>query len=121
MDTIAWAAGLFEGEGTVIAFGSRKHQRSLALSMTDEDVVLRFAATIGAGKIYGPYGYASSTSRRREHHKQYWRWSVSDKEGVIAVASALLPFMGARRKAKMIEAIEAVNLLQEPTRARTKR
>ena len=121
MDTIAWAAGLFEGEGSIVSFGVRKHQRSLTLAMTDEDIVLRFAATIGVGKIYGPYGYASSTSRRREHHKQYWRWSVSDKEGVIAAVSALLPFMGARRKAKMVEAIEAVNLLQESTRARTKR
>ena len=120
MDTIAWAAGLFEGEGTVVSFGGRKHQRSLALSMTDEDVVLRFAAVIGVGKIYGPYGYASSTSRRREHHKQYWRWSVSDKDGVAIAAKMLLPFLGQRRSAKLKEAIEAVSLLQESTRARSK-
>ena len=32
----------------------------------------------------------------------------------------LLPFMGQRRSAKLKEAIEAVSLLQESTRARSK-
>lgn len=120
MDTIAWAAGLFEGEGSISAFGARKHQRSIALAMTDEDVILRFAAVMKVGKIYGPYGYANGKSRRREHHKQYWRWTVADKEGVTVAAQMLLPFMGQRRSAKLKEAIEAVSLLQESTRARSK-
>lgn len=86
--------------------------------MTDEDVILRFAAIIGVGKVYGPYGYKNDSNRRRERHKQYWRWSVSDKEGVTTVAKMLLPFMGQRRSAKLNEAIEAVALLKESTRGR---
>ena len=118
MNTIAWAAGLFEGEGSIVSFGARKHQRSLTLAMTDEDVVFRFAAIFGVGKVYGPYSYKNDSNRRREHHKQYWRWSVSDKEGVTTVAKMLLPFMGQRRSAILNEAIEAVALLKESTRGR---
>ena len=118
MDTIAWAAGLFEGEGSISAFGTRKHQRSITLAMTDEDVILRFAAVMKIGKVYGPYAHKVGTSR--ENYKQYWRWTVADKDGVTIAAQMLLPFMGQRRSAKLKEAIEAVSLLQESTRARSK-
>jgi hypothetical protein len=37
---IAWAAGLFEGEGTITQSGGRLYVR---LKMTDESIVLRFA------------------------------------------------------------------------------
>lgn len=108
----AWAAGVFEGEGTIVTFGPTKRQRSLSVSMTDEDVIRRFAAVVGVGKIYGPYGYANGKSRRREHHKQYWRWTAATKHSVLAAAQMFLPWMGQRRAQKLNEAIEAVKQLR---------
>jgi hypothetical protein len=52
VDEFSWAVGLFEGEGTVTRCGGRFR---LALKMTDHDVVRRFAAAVGVGRVYGPY------------------------------------------------------------------
>ncbi len=62
---IAWAAGLFEGEGCL-----HRHKRgygALFLAMTDEDIVRRFAAIFGL-KVYGPYktGHKPSYVARTE-------------------------------------------------------
>jgi hypothetical protein len=50
-EEIAWAAGLFEGEGSITRFGRPgKFDLRVSLNMTDEDVVRRFDAIVdGAG------------------------------------------------------------------------
>jgi hypothetical protein len=51
---IKWAAGLFEGEGTIhVALNT------ICLSMSQVDIwpLERFLNTVGTGKIYGPYTY----------------------------------------------------------------
>lgn len=54
-DKIAWAAGLFEGEGCS-SWNNRNKRISLQLATTDEDVVLRFKRAIGnIGIVNGPY------------------------------------------------------------------
>lgn len=55
----AWAVGLFEGEGTIHAGrkgprGASRSQRRLCLGTTDLDVLQRFHAAVGVGKIDGP-------------------------------------------------------------------
>jgi hypothetical protein len=49
---IAWAAGLFEGEGSITHVYGRTQLR---IHMTDFEVLERFLEIIGAGRIYGPY------------------------------------------------------------------
>lgn len=54
-EQIAWAAGLFEGEGTWNAYQVKprgKIQMQARVGMTDRDVVERFAEVIGFGKVY---------------------------------------------------------------------
>jgi hypothetical protein len=51
-EEIAWAAGLFEGEGSITRFGrSGKFDLRVSLNMTDEDVVRRFDAIVDRGKV----------------------------------------------------------------------
>ncbi len=105
---IAWAAGLFEGKGTITPRKSGgKHLWQLAVTSTDEDVITRLHAVLG-GKKYGPYGYSNDSNRRREHHKPYWRWSVSDRLGIEAAASKIGPYLLGRRKARLEECLAAV-------------
>lgn len=51
----AWAAGLFEGEGSAVcrpsSYRSKGIQRRLQISMSDEDVLLRFRDVVGAGGV----------------------------------------------------------------------
>jgi hypothetical protein len=71
-EEIAWAAGLFEGEGTISHVWRRRESPDLqiALKMTDEDVVRRFDEIVDRGKVYGPYLPLSHGDRR----KPFWHW-----------------------------------------------
>lgn len=84
---IAWAAGLFEGEGNVALTQSGIQIR---LSMCDEDVVRRWGAVVGVGKCYGPY-------TRKVSPKPHWLWRISSTEEIIALFEAFRPWLGQRR------------------------
>jgi hypothetical protein len=91
---IAWAAGLFEGEGTICVGTHSSNRRKfirLALSTTDEDVMRRFAAVIGCGRVNGPYVDG------RTNNKPRWHWQETTLEGTDKALALLLPFLGERR------------------------
>src|SRR3990167_5406713 len=54
---IAWAAGLFEGEGCISVHRSkgRRPQPKLNIAMTDLEPMERFAKALGVGNVTGPY------------------------------------------------------------------
>jgi hypothetical protein len=103
---LAWAAGLFEGEGCI---SSRRRStkrathvatRQLAiLVMTDEDTVRRFQAAVGVGTVYGPY--------QRPGKKPEWRWQTTTFEKAQAVIALLWFGLGARRRAHAASALGA--------------
>lgn len=89
---LAWAAGLFEGEGSIAAH--QKNAISLAVAMTDKDVLDKFAKIINYGRVYGPYKY---NQKAKKNNKAYYRWMIADKVGVLAVWKLLEPMLGLRR------------------------
>lgn len=58
--------------------------------MTDEDVVRRFHATVGVGRI-------RFQRRGKAHHSDVWIWSVTRWEDTELLLRALLPHFGDRR------------------------
>ena len=93
----AWAAGLFEGEGSVyrktIRTGGRTYlyiRRSMC--MTDEDVLLRFARVMG-GTVSGPTD--------RGPNKPIWQWQRN--ADIRPAIAAMWPWLGQRRRAKIVE------------------
>jgi hypothetical protein len=89
-EEIAWAAGLFEGEGAISRHGrSGKFDLRVSLNMTDEDVVRRFDAIVDRGKIYGPY-----SSYRG--HKPVWNWVALGDAG-HDVVDLIGPWLSPRR------------------------
>ena len=103
-ENIAWAAGLFEGEGCITG---RKQTAQLQLNMTDEDVVRQFHRLIGVGTVCGPY-----RNKRLPHAKPCWRWVCGGAMHVQAVLAALWPFLMSRRQAKAREVIVALSSMQ---------
>lgn len=104
---IAWAAGVFEGEGHITnrPYKDRKGtQRVLRLRMTDKDVVDRFQRIVDCGQRYGPF--KDDCKRNKPIHDwQCTKWSEIER-----VLNAFLPWLGERRR----EA--AVALLANPGR-----
>jgi|TARA_B000000557_G_C20802377_1_gene456166 hypothetical protein len=92
--SIEWAAGLFEGEGTIYRVRSSKTPRwCIRIKMTDLDVLEDFHATVGRGNLNGPHHSPSM----KPHHKPFWHWETNKKDDVITVLSSLKPFLGYRR------------------------
>lgn len=100
---IAWAAGLFEGEGsiTIQRSGDRGRLRvRFTLAMTDEDVVRRFQCILGCGSVYGPKMKKGAT-------KPQWTYYVGRPEQIQRIAGLFRPYLGERRLAKLDECLSA--------------
>ena len=113
---IAWAAGLFEGEGAICGAQKYKNIRRaegervksgyrwwLVVHSTDHDVLRHFAQVVGAGKFYGPY-----PDKRSKEYQPQLRWATTTLEDAQAVLTLLLPFLGERRAKKARECLEAM-------------
>lgn len=93
---IAWAAGLFEGEGSIALHPQLKgKRRALFLGMTDLDVLRTFQAVVGAGVI--------RVMVVRGNRKPAWRWEVQSWAEVDGIGRMFLPYLHARRRARMEE------------------
>ena len=110
---IAWCAGLFEGEGSLFVVNQPSKKKvnyqyiRMTLKMTDYDVVLRFASTVRVGTIRAqtPIGKRKQPS----HYKRYYVWQLSNRTQVINLMTLLHRYLGARRRAKMVELGIVVN------------
>lgn len=100
-EPVAWAAGLFEGEGS---FGLKSSRYPVAsLGMTDEDVVRRFHDVVGVGQVYGPFNHGRQAENPT--YKPHWQWQIQSFEGVQFLAGMFWPWLGFRRKEKVTEVL----------------
>ena len=103
---IAWAAGLYEGEGSAMILAAPQCQPRVALNMTDEDVVRRFAAIFGRGNVRR---YEGKNGRLPQ-----WQWSVQSGPDVVYVLALLWPHLGERRRERATEVMERALKIGEP-------
>lgn len=96
-EQLAWAAGLFEGEGCVGFYGGK--QPVASISSTDRDVVERFRDIFGFGTI--------RTKPRQAPWKDCHDWRVTNFEHVQVVIAALWPWLLTRRQAKAEEVLRS--------------
>jgi hypothetical protein len=88
---LAWAAGFFDGEGSVRAkwMPRRKPTHNptrgihAIVGQRDRHVLDRFQAAVGFGKVYGPY-----FTQTRDGAPMY-RWETGSRDNVNAVALLL--------------------------------
>lgn len=113
---IAWLAGLLEGEGS---FGNYSKKTMvdlrLQLAMGDRDVIEKAAAVVGGAPVYtydrkGQKGF-------RDHHKPQHKFTLRGYKAA-RIMEAVLPFMGARRSAKITELLAQWNARRSRTRER---
>ena len=96
-ESLAWLAGLLEGEGSFLF--KKDHHLSIQLAMTDEDVVRQACLIAGLGRLYGPY-------KRDNDHKAVWAWHVHVASDTYALMVALYQWLGVRRRAKILECLK---------------
>lgn len=104
---IAWAAGFFDGEGTVSL--KRKvwkdtHYESICAGVpqggraTPPSVLLRFRAAVGFGRIYGP-------GRWRNARLSSWDWHATRYDEVRLLFELLGPLLGEVKTAQANRAL----------------
>src|SRR5271166_6037972 len=87
---VAWAAGIFEGEGSFSSHTvNGKTYPHAAVEMKDEDIVRRYHEIVGVGTF----------SQRNVRDSRYTS-SVQDIAGFRALVDLLEPWLGIRRRAK---------------------
>jgi hypothetical protein len=102
-ESIAWAAGLFEGEGCISISGNPKtsgRQIRLRITSTDVDVLEKFRSIIGMGSISGPFA-----DKKHPTYKPKWYFDMGGGKRVYAALVAFWPHLCARRRARAEEAI----------------
>lgn len=101
----AWAAGLFDGEGSIFASthnrpDGREHVRlHMALAMTTELAVRRFAAVVDVGNVV----YLPNQTGNR---KPQWRWQTTANDDVESAIGLLLPWLSEHKIVQANTALE---------------
>lgn len=103
MVELAWAAGFYEGEGTIT--GSRSHNKfylRMRVTQVHKDVIDRFHAAVKIGRVFGPY-----TNRKDSLGKKpIYGWEVTKISDVECVLKLLWGNLSSRRKEQAIGIIE---------------
>lgn len=92
----AWVAGILEGEACWSHHTKARQRMRIVVVMTDEDIIQRLAEVTGAGNV-------RPVTKQEDHWKQAWSWSVTAKNEVASINRQVLPWLGERRKAKIVE------------------
>lgn len=95
---IAWAAGLYEGEGTIVYGATHNGPIRVKISSTDKDVLDLLIARTGFGLLYGP------TPPNGFGKKPFYTW-VCNGHKTIEFLNLILPFLGERRTSRIKEKI----------------
>ena len=113
-EDLAWAGGLFEGEGcfSIMTWHRKRFRCSASLMMTDRDVMQRFVDVIGLGRLLGPYEHSRGGGRYLPH----WKWQISGFEEVQALFAMLWPWLGKRRRTRAVEVLAATPLVKRRRR-----
>lgn len=89
-EALAWAAGLFDGEGS---FSSHRayngnYYPHASIGQAHREVLDRFMLSVGLGKVYGPYAPTGLSK------KQWWQYHCSGALGVHSLLERLRPWLG---------------------------
>ena len=86
---IQWAAGLYEGEGTLYRKGTGWCMR---MKMTDPDVVAHFASIYGLN-VNGPY-----QDKKYPERKPWWQSDTGRRHLIFKIVADFYPYLGKRRR-----------------------
>lgn len=90
-----WLAGILEGEGSFFIRKLKgKEYPTIAVKMTDQDVVERIKQITGVGTI-------CTQKPDKLNWKQTYKWQVAKSLDAINLMRLVLPLMGQRRKIRI--------------------
>lgn len=115
----AWAAGFYDGEGSVYLLDHRSHKSyriaEMAISQSSQasapEVLRRFALITGAGHINGPY-------RQNDANLDVYRWKGVVRADIEHVLSVLWPWLGPVKRAQANAVLDVIRSQTDLPRGR---
>jgi hypothetical protein len=102
---IAWAAGLFEGEGSCsIQWVKGRAYASMSMMLTDDDVLYRFRDLIG--------GRVSMAMERGGNTKPIWSWRLYGRNKIEPIAKLFWPWLGDRRREQVTNVLASTGYVE---------
>lgn len=109
-ESIAWAAGLFDGEGSTCLVRHGSHAGYFVLEANisqssrsgEPEVLRRFRETFGLGHVYGPYAPADRS------HAPVYKWRLYRREHIQWMIAAMGSQLGPVKRAQAAGAIATV-------------
>ncbi len=99
-EELAWAAGIFEGEGCFMLGGNAKNIPGASINMNDADSLKRFYMAVSEiGRLKAP-----TPSQPRT-----WRWAIYGFEGTQALGAMLWYGLGLRRRTRLEEVLQGAH------------
>ena len=102
-EQLAWAAGFFEGEGSVGAYYIKNGNRwvlKLSIAQVEREPLDKFHAAIGGlGRVYGPY------KQRNEKSSPQFLFMMNSFEACQAVIAMIWRWLSAKRKKQAFTAL----------------
>lgn len=99
-EQLAWAAGFFDGEGSI---GLYKNKRGLMLHMdigqANPYVLEKFLSVVGLGSVTGP------RPRKNPNHSPHWSWDATGFEKCQAVIALLWIWLSPVKRAQAAAAL----------------
>ena len=100
---IAWAAGVFEGEGCIaVAKGACYSHMQLVVVMSDEDIITRLHDVLGLGVVRGPFFRKTAAGNDA---KPLWMWRAGAFQHTQAILGLFWKHLGKRRKERAATAL----------------
>lgn len=105
----AWAAGLYDGEGSLYLLDHRTHDgyRTAEMAVTQSsgvttpEVLKRFALIVATGHINGPY------QQKHANHDVY-RWKTAARVDIESVVTTLWPWLGGVKRAQATAVLDVI-------------
>jgi hypothetical protein len=96
----AYFAGIIDGEGCIAYEKTKKDYSipSIAVEMSDKDVITRLKDFFGKGSVV-------FIKPRQKHHKDTWRWRIRGK-GAVDIYFKIYNYLSDRRKNKITEVLK---------------
>lgn len=100
-ESIAWAAGIFEGEGCISLIRHKQknyisNRAMLCVTNTDLDILIKFREILGIG-----YVRPLKTTKLSQGRKQLYRWIATSFDEFDEAIKILKPFMSNKRLSKL--------------------